>query len=232
MGYRKALIIAVAFFLLFASVHVASFGPLENTHLKIRDFFFRLRGPVPPNPHVTIIAIDDQSISHYGRWPWPRARIAALVHRLKEAGARTIGIDISFLPSKTQAQPIPPEAEFAPLLRWLDLDPTTELSYSNDLLFAMAMKKAGNTVLPFYFEFKGGTAGAPPEKSAILAHSAYLLFDDVNRLPSMPLLRGSSVFPPTQILGEAAAALGFVNAYLDRDGVLRSDPAIVAFEKQ
>ena len=232
MGYRKALIIAVAFFLLFASVHVASFGPLENTHLKIRDFFFRLRGPVPPNPHVTIITIDDQSISHYGRWPWPRARIAALVHRLKEAGARTIGIDISFLPSKTQAQPIPPEAEFAPLLRWLDLDPTTELSYSNDLLFAMAMKKAGNTVLPFYFEFKGGTAGAPPEKSAILAHSAYLLFDDVNRLPSMPLLRGSSVFPPTKVLGEAAAALGFVNAYLDRDGVLRSDPAIVAFEKQ
>ncbi|MCK5658040.1 MAG: CHASE2 domain-containing protein, partial [Deltaproteobacteria bacterium] len=95
MAYRKALIIAVAFFLIFASVHVASFGPLENTHLRIRDFFFRLRGPVPPNPHVTIIAIDDQSISHYGRWPWPRARIAALVHRLKEAGARTIGIDIS-----------------------------------------------------------------------------------------------------------------------------------------
>ncbi len=57
MGYRKALIIAVAFFLIFASVHVASFGPLENTHLKIRDFFFLLRGPVPPNPLVTIIAI-------------------------------------------------------------------------------------------------------------------------------------------------------------------------------
>ena len=32
--------------------------------------------------------------------------------------------------------------------------------------------------------------------------------------------------------GEAAAALGCVNAYADRDGVLRSDPAIVAFEKQ
>ena len=67
MGYRKALIIAVAFFLLFASVHVASFGPLENTHLKIRDFILRLLGPVPPNPHDTIIAIDVQSISHDGR---------------------------------------------------------------------------------------------------------------------------------------------------------------------
>jgi CHASE2 domain-containing sensor protein/tRNA A-37 threonylcarbamoyl transferase component Bud32 len=232
MGYRKALIIAAAFFLIFAFVHVASFSPLENTHLRIRDLLFRLRGPVPANPLVTIIAIDDQSISHYGRWPWPRTRIAALVHRLKEAGARTIGIDISFLPSKTQAQPFPPEAEFAPLLRWLDLDPTTELSYSNDLLFAMAMKKAGNVVLPFYFEFKGDTAEAPSEKPAVLAHSAYLLFDDVNRLPSLPLLRGSSVFPPTNILAEAAAALGSVNAYLDRDGVLRRDPVIVGYKEQ
>ena len=232
MGYRKALIIAAAFFLIFSFVHVASFSPLENTHLKIRDLLFRLRGPVPPNPQVTIIAIDDQSISHYGRWPWPRARIAALVHRLKEAGARTIGIDISFLPSKSQAQPIPLETEFAPLLRWLDLDPTTELSYSNDLLFAMAMKKAGNVLLPFYFEFKGDTADAPSENPAVLAHSAYLLFDDVNRLPSLPLLRGSSVFPPTKILAEAAAALGSVNAYLDRDGVLRRDPVIVGYKDQ
>ena len=86
MSYRKALIIAVAFFLIFASVHVASFGPLENTHLRIRDFFFRLRGPVPPNPHVTIIAIDDQSISHYGRWPWPRAQIAALALQASRLG--------------------------------------------------------------------------------------------------------------------------------------------------
>lgn len=232
MGYRKALIIAAAFFLIFALVHVASFGPLENTHLRIRDLFFRVRGPVAPNPQVAIIAIDDQSIRHYGRWPWPRTRLAALVQKLREAGASTIGIDISFLPSKTQAQPIALDTEFTPLLHWLELDPTTELSYSNDLLFAMAMKKAGNTVLPFYFEFKGETSGEPAEELAILAHSAYLLFDDVNRLPSLPLLRGSSVFPPSKVLAEAAAALGSVNAYLDRDGVLRNDPAIVAFGKK
>ena len=232
MSYRKALIISIAVFLVFAIGHVASLGPLENTHLKIRDFFFRLRGPASPNPQLTIVAIDDQSIAHYGRWPWPRVRLAALIHKLTEAGARTTGIDISFLPSKTQAKPITLEAEFTPLLRWLNLDVGSKPSVSNDQLFALAIKKAGNVILPFYFEFKGDTQEASSRISKTLAHSAYLLFDDVNSLPSLPLLRGSTVFPPTQILGEAATGLGCVNAFLDRDGVLRSDPAIIGFKDQ
>jgi len=232
MSYRKALTISIAVFLVFAIGHVASLGPLVNTHLKIRDIFFRVRGPVSPNPQLTIVAIDDQSIAHYGRWPWPRARIAALIHKLTEAGARTTGIDISFLPSRTQAKPISPEAEFTPLYRWLDLDVESKPLVSNDHLFAMAIKKAGNVILPFYFEFKGDTQEANSGISETLAHSAYLLFDDVNRLPSLPLLRGSKVFPPTQSLGEAATGLGCVNAYLDRDGVLRSDPAIIGFKDQ
>ena len=101
--------------------------------------------------------------------------------------------------------------------------------YSNDQLLALAIKKADNVVLPFYFEFKGSKVEGTPEISESLSHSAYLLFDDVSRLPSLPLLQASSVFPPTPILAEAAAALGCVNAYLDRDGVLRNDPAIIAY---
>ncbi|MEJ2364123.1 MAG: serine/threonine-protein kinase [Deltaproteobacteria bacterium] len=212
--------------------HVALFGPLENTHLKIRDLFFRLRGPAPTNSQIAIVAIDDQSIAHYGRWPWPRAWIGGLIHRLTEAGSRTIGLDISFLPSQSQAKPVAPDEELTSLLEWLDLDSSQQSFYSNDQLLALAMKKAGNVVLPFYFEFKGpgreGTSTMPES----LSHSAYLLFDDPNRLPSLPLLRGSTLFTPTPVLAEAASAMGFVNAYLDRDGILRNDPVIIAFRDQ
>jgi CHASE2 domain-containing sensor protein/tRNA A-37 threonylcarbamoyl transferase component Bud32 len=229
MSYRKILIIIIAVFFFFAFCHVALFGPLENTHLKIRDFFFRLRGPAPTNPLVTIVAIDDQSIAHYGRWPWPRARIGALIHRLTEAGARTIGMDISFLPSQSQAKPLAPAEELTPLMGWLNLDSSQETLYSNDQLLALAIRKAGNVVLPFYFEFKGPSREGTLKIPESLSHSAYLLFDDLNRLATLPLLRGSSVFPPSPVLAEAAAALGCVNAYLDRDGVLRNDPAIISY---
>jgi CHASE2 domain-containing sensor protein/tRNA A-37 threonylcarbamoyl transferase component Bud32 len=232
MSYRKLLIITIGVFFLLAFCHVASFGPLENTHLKIRDLFFRLRGPVPTNPQIAIVAIDDQSIAHYGRWPWPRARIGALIHKLTEADARTIGIDISFLPSQSQAKPVAPDEELIPLLGWLNLHSSQEPLYSDDQLLALAIKKAGNVVLPVYFEFKGPTREGTLTIPESLSHSAYLLFDDLSRLPSLPLLRGSSVFPPTPVLAEAAAAMGCVNAYLDRDGVLRNDPAIIFYRDQ
>jgi adenylate cyclase len=232
MSYRKLLPITIGIFLVFGSLHVASFGFLENTHLKIRDLFFRLRGPLPTNSQIAIIAIDDQSIAHYGRWPWPRARIGSLIHRLTEADARTIGIDISFLPSHSQARPVAPDEELTSLLEWLKLDRSQHTSYSNDQLLALALEKADNVVLPFYFEFKGSSVEGTPAMPAYLSHSAYLLFDDPSRLPSLPLLRGSTVFPPTPVLAEAAAALGCVNAYLDWDGVLRNDPAIISYRDQ
>ena len=232
MNYRKVLIITIGLFLFFAIFHVASFGPLENTHLKIRDLFFRLRGPAPINSQIAIVAIDDQSIAHYGRWPWPRAWIGSLIHRLTEAGSRTIGIDISFLPSPSQANPVAHDEELISLLEWLDLDSSQQSLYSNDQLLALAIKKAGNVVLPFYFEFKGPDREGTFTMPESLSHSAYLLFDDPGRLPSLPLLRGSTVFTPTAVLAKAASAMGCVNAYLDRDGVLRNDPVIIAFRDQ
>ena len=112
------------------------------------------------------------------------------------AAAKTVGIDISFLPSESQAKPVIAEKELTPLMGWLNLDSSLEPLPSNDQLFALAIKKADNVALPFYFEFKGSAEGATPKIPEFLSHSAYVLFDDVNRLPSLPLLRGSSVFPP------------------------------------
>jgi len=229
MSYKKLLIITIGVFFLFAFCHVVSFAPLENSHLKLRDLFFRLRGPVPINPQIAIVAIDDQSIAHYGRWPWPRVRIADLVYRLNEAGARTIGIDISFLHSATQAEPAILGSEIKPFMQWLGVPSRSKASPSNDELFAMAIKKTGNVVLPFYFEFKGNITEMTDEVPDFLANSAYLLFDDLTKLPSFPLLRGSSVFPPARVLAEAASGLGCVNALLDGDGVLRNDPAIIGY---
>ncbi|MGD8916369.1 MAG: serine/threonine-protein kinase [Syntrophobacterales bacterium] len=229
MSYRKAIIISIAAFFIFVFAHLGTVVPLESTHLKIRDFFFRSRGPAPPNPQVTIVAIDDSSIAHYGRWPWPRVYIATLVHRLAVAGVRTIGIDISFLPSATQSVPVSLGPEFKPFLQWLGLNPRSTASYTNDQLLAMAIRKAGNVVLPFYFEFKGHDSKTTHPLPNFLSSSAYLLFDDVSKLSLLPLLHGSELFAPPQSLGQASAGLGCVNAILARDGVLRSDPAIVAY---
>ena len=48
-------------------------------------------------PDLIIVAIDDESLSRIGRWPWPRSVHAQLVRRLHADGAKVIGLDILFV---------------------------------------------------------------------------------------------------------------------------------------
>ena len=49
----------------------------------------------PPQP-VVIVDIDEASLKSVGQWPWPRDTLAALVDRLRAAGASAIAFDILF----------------------------------------------------------------------------------------------------------------------------------------
>jgi adenylate cyclase len=53
---------------------------------------------------VKVIAIDDESISRLGQWPWPREVFADLVQKLSEAGAATTVLDVLFSEPERTAQ--------------------------------------------------------------------------------------------------------------------------------
>ncbi|MCK5624151.1 MAG: CHASE2 domain-containing protein, partial [Alphaproteobacteria bacterium] len=66
---------------------------LQNMRLKSFDLYQELKPreykPVP----ARFIDLDDESLARLGQWPWPRTRVAALVDRLKQAGAAAIALD-------------------------------------------------------------------------------------------------------------------------------------------
>jgi adenylate cyclase len=70
------------------------FRPLELLDLRALDFRFDVRGESPAAPEVVIVAIDDESITERGRWPWSRPTIARLIERISAGGAAVIGVDI------------------------------------------------------------------------------------------------------------------------------------------
>jgi adenylate cyclase len=102
--------------------------PLERLELLFYDLRFQLRGKVTPPDSIMIVAIDDRSLARVGRWPWERRKLARIVDRLKEMGARVVLLDIIC------ADPAPGDAEFGD-----------------------AIRRAGNVLLPIVFTFKGGT---------------------------------------------------------------------------
>lgn len=81
----------------------------------------------PTPSDIIIVAIDEESLSKLGRWPWSRHQHAMLIDRLRDDGARVIGMDLIF------AEP----------------DVTDPFS---DKALSEAIHHAGNVVLPVLLE--------------------------------------------------------------------------------
>ncbi len=68
--------------------------PVSTLSQKLNDFYFRLRRPLPASTNVALVLIDDASLAHYGRWPWPRAELAKLLAAVSQQQPKAIGIDV------------------------------------------------------------------------------------------------------------------------------------------
>ncbi len=76
---------------------------------------------------IVIVAVDEQSLSTLGRWPWPRLLHAELIDQLTAAGANIIMLDFIF------AEP-------------------DNNDLSNDTALAAAMRRHGRVILPLLVE--------------------------------------------------------------------------------
>lgn len=72
------------------SFYAGLFAGLENF---FEDLFFVSR---PIHPDIVIVAIDNESISRIGQWPWPREIFAKALSILSEAKPKAVGIDVMF----------------------------------------------------------------------------------------------------------------------------------------
>lgn len=72
---------------------------LQQLEGRATDVQFRLRGPLPPSPQVTVVEVDEKAAQKYGLWPWPRQVFAQGLTAIHQAGATAIGLDITFTDS-------------------------------------------------------------------------------------------------------------------------------------
>ncbi len=184
-----------------------------------------------PSDRVAIIAIDDQSVSNIGRWPWPRDIHAKLIDQLAAAKAKTIVHTVFFIEPQvdrgltfirkmkgllgTGDQP----ANNAELNKVIA---EAELALDTDAVLAASMKNAGNVLVPSVFVL-GDPQGNPDKplpayalKSAISEKNGY----------SYPSVSGQQ---PIESIGVAAAGIGHLNQYQDVDGAVRQEPLLVNY---
>ena len=89
---EQALLVGLLLALVLIAIWRGWFWRLD---LVLYDAQLRLwREPAPQD--IVIVAIDEQSLEQFGRWPWPRRLHAELLTRLREAGVRAVALDIIF----------------------------------------------------------------------------------------------------------------------------------------
>lgn len=68
-------------------------GVFHSWSARLSDRLFTSRDP---DSRIVIVAIDDASLKHIGRWPWDRSVHAELIRKITNAGAAVIAYDVNF----------------------------------------------------------------------------------------------------------------------------------------
>jgi adenylate cyclase len=74
-----------------------SLGLVQRVDGWLHDQAVQFAAPERPDNRVVIVTIDENSLADWGRWPWPRQRMAELVDALfDEQGVSVVGMDMVF----------------------------------------------------------------------------------------------------------------------------------------
>lgn len=220
---------------------------LDIVELKTYDLRFLSRGIEKPSPAVVMAVIDEKSLDKEGRWPWPRAKIAALIETLSQEGAKVIGFDIGFLE--------PDENTNLKFINQLDQkikefqianDEMKEfLSESkkgadNDLNLASAIKRSkSNVVLGYFFHMSQASLDYQIAQKEIKAQLTRIsnskfplvIYED-QKMMIDPFISAYAPEGNLEILSEAAKGSGYFNMFTDQDGVVRWMPMILRCDQE
>jgi adenylate cyclase len=217
---------------------------LDRLELKSLDVRFLTRGPEPPGPFAVLAAIDEKSLDEIGKWPWPRAKIAALIDRLSEEGAKVIAMDIVFSEPDENNNLSFVESMKKEMttfgLKSPDLEEFLEKARAkadNDQILAAAISRSKATVvLGYFFHFSQQEIAHLSEvelarkKANIGARAVKLVQFTSPEAQKVKVFE--ALLPESNIekLVKASRVAGYYNIFPDIDGTVRWIPLIISYQ--
>ena len=227
--------------LLFIAMFVTGFADFTDViEKKTFDIRSKISASAERCPDIELVVINDEDLAEIGRFPWPRSIIAQGVNNLAMAGAKVIALDIMFnepeqsaglntirelnkiwselsLPDKDSTA-----ATFSELLK------TAEVNLDHDARLVEAVEKAGNVVLPVYFDTRG--TGRDQDTPDYIAKNAFKVIHGLKDDWSMrSIMWHPKMIPPLPSFAHAAAGIGHINLFPDSDGSIRSQTHAIGY---
>ena len=209
----KALTLLFAFIsILLSSAYLFLPNHFQSLDSRVRDFYFKFRGPEKASEDIVIIDIDERSIKELGQWPWERDKFAQILTNLTNSGAGIIGLDIVF----AEADKTSP-SKFAK--KW-DMDSKNLPDY--DLILSHTVAQTP-TILGYVFDFaENDNKSEAPQIPAI--------FIEKNKKfgEFLPLAKG--VLTNIEVIQDAGYSSGYMNNIPDETGIIRSVPLMIKYD--
>ncbi|MCD6449053.1 MAG: CHASE2 domain-containing protein, partial [Thermotogaceae bacterium] len=97
---RHLLYLSVVLIVIYFFSYALNLGWLRFIELKFQDLMYNLRGKLKIDPHVVVVGMDEKTLSWFEGegdfWPLSRAKYAMVIHKLFQAGAKAVLLDVSF----------------------------------------------------------------------------------------------------------------------------------------
>ena len=184
---------------------------------------------MPATDDIVIVDLDEQSLERYGQWPWPRYRLGHLLLKIKNQGAKSIGLNL-ILSEPDRTSPQNWQATVARELDYqIDVSSVPSELIDHDRYLADILAQ-GPFVIGYKLLFKDQTASSPDcnlhplnvvhVSRSNASSSRVTFFDAHGAVCNLP------------IFADAVTASGFLNATPDEDGLLRRIPLIIEYKEQ
>lgn len=176
-----------------------------------------------PSGQVVIVHIDENSLSQYGRWPWPRDLLGVLIRRILAAGADTVALDMMFPEPDLRGISLRPLLQATVAAADSGSLPTRNPKTADD--FLAESLRAGRVIVGYEMEFNAH----PSPSSSCFLRPLPLAMVEVEPARDPPFFRASKVVCDVDEIAHAASDTGYLNAATDTDGVFRRIPLLIAY---
>ena len=213
--------VAIAVLILLALFHVSLGEQMWGLmRYLLFDAYQRLMPRTASQTHVVIVDIDDASQAAFGRWPWPRTRLARLIEATHKLGALAVGLDM-IMPEADSTSPrllLADRQDLSPKLR----DALFGLP-SNDTILAQTLRRIPSVI------GRAGIIDAGTQNTPVNTQTPVRVVGDlaIARLQSY-----KAHLANIAEIEDAAFGRGYLNDTRDNDGVVRTMPLVIAVNGQ
>lgn len=161
---------------------------------------------------LVLAAIDDESLSKIGRWPWSRTKIVDLISKLESFGAKTVAFDIFFSEPELACNAESPDLKLAETIGHFEKSATDRKII---LPYSVARRESEKIDEKHFF--------AEPPDQLLFNHMMDAEIAKEGQLNEYLVER--KVFP-VEVLVSSEPGLGHIEAEADTDGVFRHYPLV------